>query len=182
MFVNRETELAWLEEGWESQGAELRILYGRRRVGKSALLDAFAQGKRHITYQAVEGSIADQLRDLTAAILAVEDDAVLRAAPLANWEAALAQIAKLGSERPLLFVFDEYQYAGGGFDSGQPLAAMVVPRSEQPSSLRCPVRKLCPLLREQCPYGTGVRQKHWGPPTPTAGVSPSGCVLSSMVA
>jgi len=111
MFVNREAELAWLEEGWESQRAQLRILYGRRRVGKSALLDTFAQDRRHITYQAVEGSTADQLRDLTAAILAVEDDAVLRAAPLANWEAALAQIAKLASDRPLLLIFDEYQYA-----------------------------------------------------------------------
>jgi AAA+ ATPase superfamily predicted ATPase len=34
--------------GWGWGGAELRILYGRRRVGKSALLDEFARGKRHI--------------------------------------------------------------------------------------------------------------------------------------
>ena len=62
-------------------------------------------------YQAVEGSTADQLRDLTAAILAVEDDAGLRAAPLANWEAAFAHLARMAGSGPLLVILDEYQYA-----------------------------------------------------------------------
>ena len=80
-FLNRAAELAWLQQGgWSSGKAEFRILFGRRRVGKSALLDEFARGKRHVLYQAVEGSAADQLRDFTAAILATEDDAGLRAA------------------------------------------------------------------------------------------------------
>src|SRR5260370_38080647 len=103
-FLNRATELAWLEEGWSSGKAEFRILFGRRRVGKSALLDEFAVGKRHVLYQAVEGTTADQLRDLTAAILAIEDDPGLRAAPLANWDAALAHMARSACSGPL-FVF-----------------------------------------------------------------------------
>ncbi len=109
-FLNRADELAWLNEGWGIGRAELRILYGRRRVGKSALLDEFARDKRHVLYQAVEGSAADQLRDLTDAVLACEDAPVLRAAPLANWEAALAQLAGMASRGPLLVILDEYQY------------------------------------------------------------------------
>lgn len=109
-FLDRADELAWLNEGWGSGRAELRILYGRRRVGKSALLDEFARGKRHVLYQAVEGSTADQLRDLTEAILACEDDPLLRAAPLANWEAALAQLARMAAGGLLVVIFDEYQY------------------------------------------------------------------------
>jgi hypothetical protein len=111
VFLNREREIEWLEQGWTSGGPELRILYGRRRVGKSALLDQFASEKRHVTYQAVEGSSADQLRDLTAAILACEDDPVLRAAPLANWDAALAHLTRMTASGRLLVVLDEYQYA-----------------------------------------------------------------------
>ena len=113
-FVDRERELAWLVEGWPPtapRGAQLRILYGRRRVGKSALLDEFARGKRCIIFQAVEGTVADQLRDLTAAILAVEDDPVLRASPLSTWEAALAYLLRMARSGPLLVIFDEYQYA-----------------------------------------------------------------------
>jgi uncharacterized protein len=112
-FLDRERELAWLAEGWPpgSPGrAELRILYGRRRVGKSALLDEFARGKRHVLFQAVEGTPADQLRDLTAAVLACEDDPVLRAAPLANWDAALAHLSRMAAAGPLLVIFDEFQY------------------------------------------------------------------------
>ena len=110
-FLNRSSELAWLEQGLSSGRAEFRILYGRRRVGKSALLDEFARGKRHILYQAVEGSTADQLRDLTASILIAEDDAGLRAAPLANWDAALAFLSRMAGAGRLLVIIDEYQYA-----------------------------------------------------------------------
>ncbi len=111
VFVDREEELAWLEEGWASGRPQLRILYGRRRVGKSALLDAFAAGKRRIIFQAVEGTTADQLRDLTAAVLACEEDSVLRAAPLVNWAQALATFARMADRGPLLVILDEYQYA-----------------------------------------------------------------------
>lgn len=111
-FLDREREVRWLEDDWPPLPgrAQLRILYGRRRVGKSALLDEFARGKRHILFQAVEGTVADQLRDLTAAILGVEDDPVLRAAPLTSWDAALAYLTRLASAGPLLVIFDEYQY------------------------------------------------------------------------
>ncbi len=109
-FLNRADERAWLEGGWGSGRAELRILYGRRRIGKSALLDEFARGKRHVLYQAVEGSVADQLRDLTDALLACEDDPILQAAPLANWEAAFAQLARMAAAGPVLVILDEYQY------------------------------------------------------------------------
>jgi AAA+ ATPase superfamily predicted ATPase len=110
-FIDRTAELAWLNEGWGRGNVQFRILYGRRRVGKSRLLDEFTAGKRHVTYQAVEGTSADHLRDLTVSILACEDDPVLRAAPLGNWDAALAYLARLAQTGPLVFIFDEYQYA-----------------------------------------------------------------------
>src|ERR1700674_5767384 len=96
-FLDRARELAWLEQGSAASPGQFRILYGRRRVGKSALLDEFARGKRHVLYQAVEGSAADQLRDLTTAVLATEDDAGLRAAPLANWDAAFVHLARMAA-------------------------------------------------------------------------------------
>src|SRR5438105_15570455 len=107
-FLDREYELDWLDQGYSSGRPEFRILYGRRRVGKSALLDEFARGKRHVLYQAVEGTPADQLRDLTAAILACEDDPLLRAAPLANWDAAFAQLARMAGAGELVVTLDEY--------------------------------------------------------------------------
>ncbi len=110
VFHDRLAELAWLEEAWQSGRAEFRILYGRRRTGKSALLDRVALGKRHILFQAAEGSTADHLRDLTTAVLACQEDPVLRAAPFANWEAALAYLNQMAGNGRLLVVIDEYQF------------------------------------------------------------------------
>lgn len=50
MFINRERELDALERSYGSDRAELYVLYGRRRVGKTELLRAFCQGKRHIFF------------------------------------------------------------------------------------------------------------------------------------
>ena len=52
MFLDRERELALLEERYASDKAELFVLYGRRRVGKTELLTRFCGGKRHIFFVA----------------------------------------------------------------------------------------------------------------------------------
>ena len=64
-FVDRNDELSWLVGGCDGR-PQFRILYGRRRVGKSALLDEFVRERRAVVYQAVEGTTQDHLRDVTA--------------------------------------------------------------------------------------------------------------------
>src|SRR5581483_9565685 len=115
-FVNRSDELAWLVEGWDGS-PQFRILYGRRRVGKSTLLDEFARSRRAVVYQAVEGTVQDHLRDVTAVLAEFTDDPVLRAGPLPNWQAVLSYAARLAAAEPFLFVLDEYQYAAEADDA-----------------------------------------------------------------
>lgn len=52
MFINREAELQFLEQHHGSDQAELVVLYGRRRVGKTELLTRFCTGKHHIFFVA----------------------------------------------------------------------------------------------------------------------------------
>lgn len=52
MFINRLEELRLLEERYASDQAELFVLYGRRRVGKTELLTQFCRDKRHIFFAA----------------------------------------------------------------------------------------------------------------------------------
>jgi hypothetical protein len=49
LFVNRRRELASLEEHYRSERAELYVLYGRRRVGKTELLQTFGMTRRCFT-------------------------------------------------------------------------------------------------------------------------------------
>jgi AAA+ ATPase superfamily predicted ATPase len=115
-FVDRAGELAWLVDGWNGT-PQFRIVYGRRRVGKSALLDEFARTRRAVVYQAVEGTVQDHLRDVTSVLADFAGDPVLRAGPLPNWQAVLSYVARLAASDPFLFVIDEYQYAAEADDT-----------------------------------------------------------------
>jgi len=59
MFIDREIELEQLEKRYASEQAELFVLYGRRRVGKTELLRTFCGGKPHIYFVATLSSDAD---------------------------------------------------------------------------------------------------------------------------
>ena len=114
MFIDREADLADLNDRWGLR-PQLYLLWGRRRVGKSALIREFARGREAIIYQAVTGTVGDQLGLLTRRILAWRADPILEAAPLANWDQAFAYLEGIGRQRkaestPLLIVFDEFQY------------------------------------------------------------------------
>lgn len=111
-FVDRRDEMDALEELWGPK-LQLVLLWGRRRVGKTRLIDEFAVGKPAITFQADDGTATEQLARLTDRVLAYRDDQALRAQPLANWDAAIATILRLAREaksdgHPLLVVLDEF--------------------------------------------------------------------------
>jgi len=113
-FINRRFELDALESRWGA-GRQVALLWGRRRVGKSTLLQHFAAGKPAIFHQAVKGTETEQLVGLTDAIRDYRPSAVLAAAPLANWRAAIAYLLELARDakregHPLLVVLDEFPY------------------------------------------------------------------------
>ena len=68
MFINRQAELANLELRYQSGRAELFVLYGRRRVGKTELLRHFCEGKPHVFFIATLSSDFDQLASFSQEI------------------------------------------------------------------------------------------------------------------
>ena len=59
VFVDREEELNALKKRLDSDGFELIVVYGRRRIGKTRLVLEAVRGKEYVYYLAVEG---DNLR------------------------------------------------------------------------------------------------------------------------
>lgn len=59
MFVARQKELELLENAYSSPKSELVVIYSRRRIGKSRLIQHFAREKpRFSPFEAVEGETA----------------------------------------------------------------------------------------------------------------------------
>jgi AAA+ ATPase superfamily predicted ATPase len=108
-FLNRTDELALLGQRLRGSAAELLVVYGRRRVGKTELLAHLAANTRSFYFEATDTVGPEQLRDLTAELARTSGDGVLATQPLTSWEAALAAIARFVGDERTLVVFDEFQ-------------------------------------------------------------------------
>jgi AAA+ ATPase superfamily predicted ATPase len=63
-FFNREKELQFLNGKYQEQQAQLIVIYGKRRVGKTELVKQFFRDHPHSYYLADELPESVQLQDL----------------------------------------------------------------------------------------------------------------------
>ncbi|HEY3283548.1 MAG TPA: ATP-binding protein [Armatimonadota bacterium] len=117
-FHNRTRERLRLTEVLESARAELFILYGRRGVGKSALLAETldACGLPYLYYRATRRTLPLQMAEVTVAVREAFPSLFL-AQPLTSFQALLDLLAHLARQRhdsadpaPLVVVIDELPY------------------------------------------------------------------------
>jgi AAA+ ATPase superfamily predicted ATPase len=109
-FIGRSAELDGLQRRYEQAGAQLVLLYGRRRVGKSYLLERFATGKPTIFYQATQQTEERELAEFTAAIAAFLGAGALPPGYVfPGWGEALAFLSARGGGR-LVIILDEFPY------------------------------------------------------------------------
>lgn len=109
-FVNRQAELTSLQRWWAGTGLSFGIVWGRRRVGKTMLLQRFASDKKIVFYTGTGRPIGDEMAVLSAGAAAVvsNDYRDLSARPFTGWEDALDSLAAAASDEPLLLVLDEF--------------------------------------------------------------------------
>lgn len=113
-FVSRSRELALLENLWASPRAELLILYGRRRVGKTRLLTRWIETAqpRALYWVAEPTSSLDQLRSFSQALYNFANPGA--PAPdgfaYASWGQVFQQIAALAASQRAAIILDEFTY------------------------------------------------------------------------
>ena len=61
-FINREKELGALEKFWKEDDAQLIVIYGKRRIGKTELIKQFIKGKPHVYFLAQRINDKENLR------------------------------------------------------------------------------------------------------------------------
>jgi len=113
-FINREKELGWLNKQYKraEKEAQLLILYGKRRVGKTELVRHFIRDKKSIYYLANRTTTRTQLQDATNVFASGFGDKHISTAQFADWRAFfdyIGQKMKQSSKRTIL-IFDEFPF------------------------------------------------------------------------
>ena len=112
-FIGRDNELEFLDSCYGSTQAQLVVIYGRRRVGKTELLSEFVKGKRHVFFAAPAATKDEQLAAFSRQMFAAGAPAGKYLRQYPDWETAFSDIVNLPTEtadEKHLIIIDEFPY------------------------------------------------------------------------
>ncbi|MCD8013047.1 MAG: ATP-binding protein [Lachnospiraceae bacterium] len=110
-MIGRKNELQQLKQLYESGHFEFLVMYGRRRVGKTTILQEFAARHEVLFYSAQEKNDSLNLQDFSGAVQRYFDGQNL--APFRSWEDAFSYISRRAAERKTILVIDEFPFMAG---------------------------------------------------------------------
>ena len=109
MFIGREREITALDKLYNSNKFEFAVIYGRRRVGKTALINHFMDDKESIYFMGVESNEKQNLENFSKSIIEYSSGIEAETSFL-SFQAALEYVFKLSERKRLILVIDEYPY------------------------------------------------------------------------
>lgn len=109
MFIGRERELNALERLYQSNKFEFAVIYGRRRVGKTALINKFIDDKNAIYFMGVESNAKQNLENLSKSIMEYVSGAEIDSI-FSSFQSALEYVFKLSEKERIILAIDEYPY------------------------------------------------------------------------
>lgn len=108
VFIGREKELADLDELYLQERFHLFVLYGRRRVGKTTLLNEFCKDNDAIFYSAEQSNNKLNLEKFSSLVFQFYGENNIE--PFASWTNALSYIDERQGSKRLILVIDEFPY------------------------------------------------------------------------
>jgi hypothetical protein len=109
-FYCRDTELWKLNTRYDGDNFECVIIYGRRRVGKTALINEFCKDKPTVFFSALNTTGQENLESLSKAIMSFEWPDATSSPIFRDYDAAFDEITRLSGDKRLVFVIDEFPY------------------------------------------------------------------------
>lgn len=106
-MIGRQNEMGVLNDLYHSGRFEYLVMYGRRRVGKTTLLQEFAKGKEAVFFPAREKNDALNLHDFSQ-LVQIKYDGVFIAS-FEGWKDAFEYIDRKTTKRTLIII-DEFPF------------------------------------------------------------------------
>lgn len=107
-MIGRKEELKQLETLYQSDKFEFLVMYGRRRVGKTTILQEFANKHEVIFFSAQEKNDALNLQDFSKSIQLYFDNDFIAGFP--SWKDAFSYISKKTGNQKTVLIIDEFPF------------------------------------------------------------------------
>lgn len=109
-FYCREEELRKMSSRYANGRFECLVIYGRRRVGKTALINEFCKDKPTIFFSALNTTDRENLEVFSKAIMAYERQDMADWPMFPSFDSALNELTLLTKDKRVVVVIDEYPY------------------------------------------------------------------------
>lgn len=134
MFIGREKELHSLHHLYITEKFKFAVIYGRRRVGKTALINQFIGNKKAIYFTGVESNAKQNLENMSKSIIeytsGIEADTTF-----SSFQTALEYVFTLAEKERLILVIDEYPYVARSSKSLASTLQMLIDKHKDTSKL-----------------------------------------------
>lgn len=134
MFIGRERELDALNKLYKSNKFEFAVIYGRRRVGKTALINEFIGNKKAIYFMGVESNAKQNLENFSKSIMEFASGIETESSFL-SFQAALEYVFKLAEKERIILAIDEYPYVARSSKSLASTLQLLIDRYKDTSKL-----------------------------------------------
>lgn len=134
MFIGRENELNTLNRLYNSDKFEFAVIYGRRRVGKTALINEFVKDKDNIFFTGVETNAKQNLDNFSRSIMEY-NTGIASGASFDNFQMALEHVFELAKTKRIVLVIDEYPYVARASKSLASTLQLLIDKNKDTSKL-----------------------------------------------
>ena len=110
-FIDRKNELDILNKDWKNSVNAFIVIYGRRRIGKTKLIEEFLKDKKGISYTAEDSSKKIQIREFKDAIANFLNDDFLRKQEIIEWSSLFDYLKRVLDKNKRFYIWiDEFSY------------------------------------------------------------------------
>jgi len=108
MFIGRKTELSIMENCFCSDKFQFLVMYGRRRVGKTSLLQQFSKSHKTIFFSAQEKNNALNLDNFSKVVLNFFGEGYFE--NFRDWETVFRYIGDKADKEKIVLIIDEFPF------------------------------------------------------------------------
>jgi AAA+ ATPase superfamily predicted ATPase len=108
LFADREQELQFLENHYKTKTAELVVVYGRRRVGKTELSLQFSKNKPHIYFLADRRPETELIQELKQRMSNHLEDSSFAKLDIKNWADLFQEFTRWSKNEHTIIIIDEF--------------------------------------------------------------------------